>query len=181
MIQTRKPPYRHAFALLLLSAAACALLATPAHAGENTLGAGVHYWRTVDDIRDQGFGKLERTGTSAVVSWQHYSAGVVGVEVDLEYFDKGFGGATTDAYAPQVYLVFGHHFYAAVGAGTTISSGLEKSPSDPFYAARIGINVLLLPRISLDVNANYRNNTFSDLGHAKTDTTTLGALLRVGL
>ena len=112
MIHTPRSLHRHALALLLF-AAACALVATPAHAGENTLGAGVHYWRTVDDIRDQGFGTL-------------------GVEVDLEYFDKGFGGSTTDAYSPQIYLVFGHHFYAAVGAGTIISSGLDKCPSDPF-------------------------------------------------
>lgn len=166
-------------ALLLLS---CATLAPhSASAAENTLGAGIHYWRTVDDLRDQGIGNIDRKGTSGVLSYQHFPGGALGWEVDLEYFDKGFSGSTEEAYAPQVYLVLGHHFYAAVGIGTTISSGLQKNPSDPFYAGRLGISLLLLPSVSLDVNANYRANTFNGLGDAKTDTVTLGALLRFTL
>jgi hypothetical protein len=158
-----------------------ALAALPAQAGENTLGAGIHYWRTVDELRDDGVGDIDSKGTSGVLSYQHFPGGLLGWEIDLEYFDKGFSGSTDEAYAPQIYLVLGHHFYAAAGVGVTYSSGLEKSPSDPFYAGRVGISLLLLPSLSLDVNANYRANTFKGLGDAASDTVTLGALLRVTL
>jgi len=170
------------FALSALALLALAILAPlPALAGENTLGAGIHYWRTVDELRDDGVGDIDSKGTSGVLSYQHFPGGPLGWEIDLEYFDKGFSGSTDEAYAPQVYLVLGHHFYAAVGVGVTYSSGLEKSPSDPFYAGRLGMSVLLLPSLSLDINANYRANTFKGLGNAETDTVTLGALLRVTL
>jgi hypothetical protein len=168
---------RMTLAALVLGAVAT----LPAQAGENTLGAGIHYWRTVDELRDDGFGDIDSKGTSGVLSYQHFPGGPLGFEIDLEYFDKGFGGSTDEAYAPQVYLVLGHHFYAAVGVGVTYSSGLEKSPSDPFYAGRLGISLLLVPSVSLDVNANYRANTFKGLGDADTDTVSLGALLRFTL
>lgn len=53
--------------------------------------------------------------------------------------------------------------------------------SDPFYAARVGLDFVLLPRIHLDVNLNYRAGTFDELDEASSDTITLGAALRFGL
>jgi hypothetical protein len=168
---------RRLFALPVL----LALFAAPAFAGENVLGFGIHYWRTVDDIKDDGFGDIDSKGTSGVVSYQYFPGGPIGIELDLEYFDKGFSGSTEAAYAPQFYLVFGHRFYLATGIGMTYSDGLEDSPSDPFYAGRLGVNVLLLPGVGLDLNANYRSNTYKGLRDAETDTVTLGAILRITL
>lgn len=175
-IKTAKVRLRLLVLPLLLAA-----FAAPAWAGENVLGLGIHYWRTVDDLKDDGFGDIDSKGTSGVVSYQYFPGGPLGIELDLEYFDKGFSGSTEEAYSPQLYLVLGHRFYAAAGVGVTYSKGLEDSPSDPFYAGRLGLNLLLLPGVGLDINANYRANTFQGLRDAETDTVTLGAILRITL
>ena len=71
--------------------------------------------------------------------------------------------------------------YCGVGVGVTISDGLEDDVSDPFYAARLGWDFQVLPRLHVDVNANYRANSFSELEDYDSDSITLGAALRVAM
>lgn len=156
-----------------------AFLAAPA-AAEHRIGAGVHYWRTVDDLAEENF-DVDRDGLAKVLTYQYVPGGLLRLEVDLEYFDKGFGGATEEAYSPQVYLLLGGGWYAGLGAGLTYSSGFADDFSDPFYAARLGLDMELLPRFHIDINANYRFDAWSELGDADTDTVTLGALVRFGI
>lgn len=156
-------------------------LAAPASAAEHRLGGGVHYWQTVDDLEDEGFDEIEEDGRSFVLSYQYVPAGLVKLQLDAEYFEEGFGGATEEALSPQLYLVLGNKLYAAVGVGLTYSDEFEDSWSDPFYAARVGLDLLLLPRTHLDINANYRADAFSELEEADTDAITLGAVLRFRL
>ena len=156
-------------------------LAAPARAADSTIGVGLHYWRAVDDLRSQGF-DIDRSGTSGIVSYQYVPGGLLKLEGDLEYYDKGFGGSTKAAYSPQVYVVVGGSIYAALGVGVIVSRGFaDRDVSDPFYAARVGLDMALLPHIHLDVNANYRFNAFNQLKDVDTGTVTLGALVRFRL
>ena len=151
-----------------------------AEAGEHLLGGGIHYWRTIDELADTGL-EIEDDGQAWVLSYQYRPAGLFSFEIDAEYFEKGFGGADDTAISPQAYLVFGHGWYAALGGGIIYSSAFEDEYSDPFYAAKIGWDLTLLPRVHVDINANYRFDAWSELENADTDTITLGALLRFSL
>jgi opacity protein-like surface antigen len=163
--------------LLIAAAAALILgLTAPAFAADHRIGFGVHHWQTVDDLADQGFTGLDDKGTSGIVSYQYMPEGIFSFELDLEYFADGFGGSTKSAYSPQAYLLVGHGFYAGVGVGNVVSDG---ETSDPFYAAKVGMDFAIIPRVSVDVNANYRFDDWGLIDNAKTDTVTLGALLRL--
>lgn len=167
------------FALCL---AALVLLAgsVPAEAAEHRIGFGFNYWRALDDVVEDDF-DLDEDGLAPYLTYQLVPAGLFRFEADLEYFERGFGGSTAEAYSPQVFVLLGGGFYGGVGVGVTYSSDLPDDVSDPFYAARVGLDFVLLPRIHLDVNLNYRANTFSSLDQASSDTITLGAAVRFGL
>lgn len=168
-------------ALLAVAAWSVGLVLHPAaaHAGEHRLGVGAHFWKTVDDLADDGFSDIEDEGYAWVFSYQYLPGGLLRFEVDVEYYDEGFGGSADAAFSPIGFvLIGGDTLYAGVGLGVTFSDGLEDDVSDPFYAARIGLDFALLPGLSVDVNANYRANAFSDLDEADTDAVTLGAVLR---
>ena len=154
--------------------------ASPAGAAEHRFGLGVNYWQTLDDLVDEGF-DVEEDGLAPVVTYQYRPGGLIGFQIDLEYFDDGFGGATSEALSPQVYLTVGGGLYGAVGVGITYSSDFQDDFSDPFWAARIGLDFELLPKIHLDIHANYRAGTFDELDQADTDSITLGAAVRAGL
>jgi hypothetical protein len=163
-----------AIALLGLAAGSAA----PAQAGEHRLGFGFHYWKTVDELQDDGFDDIDDSGVSEVFSYQYLPSPVLRWEIDVEYFDKGFGGAIERAYSPQVFLLFGRGIYGGLGVGAIYSSGLADDWSDPFYAARAGLDLLLLPKIHLDINANYQFDAWKQLDDVDTDTLTLGAIAR---
>ena len=111
-----------------LFAVGAALAAAPAHAADSTIGIGAHYWRAVDDLRSEGF-DVDRSGTSGIVSYQYAPGGLLKLEADLEYFDKGFGGATKAAYSPQVYLVVGGTLYGPGGPPVFAQSGYQANIS----------------------------------------------------
>ena len=92
---------------------------------EYRLGGGVHYWRTLDDLEDEGFDEIDDSGLAYVLSWQAVPGGLFKFEVDLEYFQEGFGGSTSDAISPQAYLIVGSGFYAALGGGIIYSDDFE--------------------------------------------------------
>jgi hypothetical protein len=151
-------------------------LTVPAAAADQTFGAGIHYWRTVNELADRSF---DRSGAAGMLSYQYLPAGIFTLEADLEYFPKGFGGADDAAWSPQVYVLIGHRLYAGVGAGVIYSQSFSGEVSKVFYAARVGTDFAILPRLHLDINANYRFNDWNQLDQASTDTVTLGALLRL--
>lgn len=163
-----------AIALLALGA----LVAAPARAGEHRLGLGLHYFETLDDIDSPS--DVDDSGNSLVFSYQYLPGGLVRFEADVEYFEDGFGGALDEAWAPQAYVLVGRFFYGGVGVGITHGDGFASGDdwSDPWYAAKVGIDLLLLPKLHLDINANYRADAFSDLDEAESDAITLGASVR---
>lgn len=153
------------------------LIAVPA-AADHRIGFGVHHWQTVDDLADEGFEGIDDKGTSGIVSYQYMPEGIFSLELDLEYFADGFAGSTEPAYSPQAYLLVGHGLYAGAGVGVTHSDG---ETSDMFYAAKVGFDIAIIPRLSLDVNANYRFDDWDLIDEVETDTVTLGALVRLRL
>ncbi len=162
--------------LLLLAAG----LAAPLAAGEHRLGGGVHYWRSLDQLsNDFPDTAIHDDGVSEVVSYQ-YIAGFIRFEAAAEYFDKGFQGSTARAVAPQVYILAGRGVYGGVGVGVTYSDFAHGSWSDPFYIAKAGVDFLLLPKLHLDINADYRFLKWKDIDNYDSDTITFGATVRVG-
>lgn len=162
---------KRGFLLLML----LALIAGPA-AADHRIGFGVHHWQTVDDLADEGFEGIDDKGTSGIVSYQYMPEGIFSLELDLEYFADGFAGSTEAAYSPQAYLLVGHGLYAGAGVGVTHSDG---ETSDMFYAAKLGFDIAIIPRLSLDINANYRFDDWDLIDDVETDTVTLGALVRL--
>lgn len=150
-----------------------------AAAGEHRIGFGYHYWQTVDDLGD--LGDIEDDGFANVLSYQYLPGGFLRFEVDLEYFDDGFAGSSKTAYSPQFFVLVGRFLYAGVGVGITQSDGFASGGdwSDPWFAARAGVDLLLFPKLHLDINANYRADAFEDLDRAKSDALTIGASLRL--
>lgn len=169
-------PWQQALGALILALAIPGLAAA-----EHRIGFGYHYWKTVDDLDD--FSDIEDDGYATVISYQYLPGGLIRFEFDLEYFPDGFAGSSEKAYSPQAYVMVGRFFYAGVGVGVTQSDGFADGDewSDPWYAARAGIDMLLLPKLHLDINANYRADAFKELEEADTDALTFGASLRLTL
>jgi hypothetical protein len=165
-----------AAALVLLAIAT----ASPARA-QASIGVGFHSWRTIDDLRSDGFGNLRRSGVSYLASYQAHLIPLLRVEVDGEIFPKGFGGSTNTAVSPQVFILLGGFVYGGVGVGTIYSSSFNHDFSNPFYIGRVGLNIPLVPRLHLDVNANYEVGAFNQLHNVSTGTATVGALVRFTL
>lgn len=154
--------------------------AAPATAGEHRLGAGLHYWRSVTQLgNDFPDFNIQDDGLSEVVSYE-YLAGFIRVEAAAEYFNKGFQGSTDWAVSPQVYVLVGRGFYGGVGVGVTYSNFAHGDWSDPYYIAKAGVDFLLLPKLHLDVNADYRFLKWKDIHNYDSETITFGATVRVG-
>ena len=155
-------------------------IAAPASAGEHRLGFGLHYWQSVEQLDDDfpDF-DIQDDGVSEVLSYQ-YLAGFIRFEVAAEYFDEGFQGSLDWAVSPQVYILAGRGIYGGLGVGATYSDFANGSWSDPYYIAKAGFDFLLLPKIHLDLNADYRFLEWEDLDDYDSDTITFGATVRVG-
>ncbi len=144
--------------------------------GDHRIGVGANYWRTIDNIDDDSF---DEDGISWIGTYQYWP-GLVGLELDVEWFREGFGGSPEDVYAPQALVLVGRWVYAAGGIGGYYSDG--DFAEDPFYVFRAGLNFQALPALYLDLNANYRFEAWDDLEASETnidsDTVTLGAAAR---
>lgn len=173
--------YSRLLALAFVVLCCWAFIAAPVAAAEKRLGFGARYFRTIDDLDDEGFDDIEDDGYSLVGSLQIAPRGLFSFLFDLEYFEDGYGGASADTLSPQALVVIGHGLYAGVGVGVNYSDDLPDELSDPFYIARAGFQMELVPRIFLDINANYHANAFEALDEADTDAVTLGALVRFGI
>jgi hypothetical protein len=172
--QSGRPNMRKTLVVLL--AALAIPLAGAARAAEHRLGIGEMYWRSLDDLSEAG---IEEDGLAPYLTYQYVPEGIFKLELDLEYYSKGFGGSEAAAYSPLAFVLVEFGIYAGLGVGVTVSDGLSDNVSDPFYAARVGWDFALIPRVHLDLNANYRAGTFEELEDYDQDSITLGAAARV--
>lgn len=147
-----------------------------AHADQR-IGAGLHYWRTVDSLG----GEFDRDGVSYFLSYQTSVLPLLRLQADLQIFPSTFAGSDRTVYAPQALALVGKWIYAGVGVGILYA---DSSFADrPFYLLRAGLDLPILPSLRLDINANYHfsewkgiNEIASDI---ESDTITLGAALRL--
>ncbi len=160
---------------LLLTATLSFILAPGAHA--QGIGIGTHYWRTVDEISDE----FDRDGFSWVFSFQGSIAPLVRYQLDLERFSGDFAGTTKSVYAPQALIIGGRVLYGGAGIGILYSDG--DFANRPFYLLRAGVELPILPRIRLDLNANYHFLDIKGFGDSRvnTDALSFGAMLRLKL
>lgn len=142
---------------------------------DNRLGVGAHYWTTVKNI---DLHNVDEDGFSFMGTYQYWPS-LIGLELDVEWFKSGFAGTDKDVYEPQAYLLVGGLIYGAAGIGAYYSD--NDWGDKPFYALRAGLNLELLPRLYLDLNANYRFEDWSGLkgSDIDSDTITVGAAARV--
>ena len=146
--------------------------------GEQHLGIGVHYHRTLGDIRDAE--DFDENSLGFLMSYRFRGSGsLLAVEFGLEWLPD-YGGSSQSLWQPQAYLILGNLVYGAVGIG--IGSFGGRWQDNPFYALRAGFNIPL-GNLLLDVNANYRFQSakvFEDVDQKDLDALTFGASLRFG-
>jgi len=145
---------------------------------EMRLGVGANYWKSVSSIDDDDF---DEDGLSWIGTAQFGLGDLLKLDLGVEWFEKGFAGSPEDVYAPQLFLILGSTIYAGVGAGYYYSD--SEWSDDPFYAFRAGFNLELLPSVFVDINANYRFESWDGLSEddINEDTITVGAALRFAL
>jgi hypothetical protein len=178
---TQAPRSRRPIAWLVASAALLATLAgpAPADAAKHELGLGMRYWAALDDLDDEGFpDDFDDSGLAWVGSYLFDVEGLLKFAVELEYAREGFGGSTSSAWTPQALVLIGGGLYGGVGIAMTQSSSLPGNRSDPFFIGRIGLDLPLLPRLSLDLNLNWQADAFNKIDHLDSDALTLGAIVR---
>ena len=169
--------------LVGLAVAALILAGSPAaraDAGDRAphrLGFGAHYWKTLDQLKDD-HKSIDDNGISWVGSYQ-YAFPWLKLEGDVEVFPKGYYGSTETTLAPQALLLLGDRADAGAGIGAVYARDLDKRLSDPIYTLRAGLDLELLPRLHLDVNANYYFAEWEDWDRFDTDTVTLGGQVRL--
>lgn len=172
-------PWNRIGLVLLLSVFIACVGQTQALAAEHSIGLGAHFFKTVDDLADDGFGDIEEDGFAYALSWKIEPEGIFFFEIDAEYYPDGFAGATDATLVPSAFLGVGHGWYAAVGLGFAYSDDLTDDVSDPIWTGRVGFDWSILPGLSLDMNANYRAGAFDELESASTDAITIGASIRI--
>jgi len=148
----------------------------PALRAESRIGAGLTYWTALDSI---DIDNIDESGFSYFISFQKRGE-LLGLDLLLEGTPDRFGDR---AWAPQAYLLLGKALYAGAGIGIVYTDG--DFADDPFFALKAGLDLEILPRMFLDISANYRFRDKADLNSGAnkidTDTVFLGAALRFQL
>ncbi len=158
-------------------AALCVLFAASASHAMFSLGAGIHYMKTVGDIKDAP--EFDENAYNLVASAQ-MSLLMFKVEGDVEWVPD-YGGSDESLLMPQVLVLFGGLLYGGAGIGSGYIDGewFDK----PFYSLRLGVDIPLGP-IGVDINANYRfmdTSVFESADSEDLDSVTFGAIVRFKL
>ncbi len=141
------------------------------------LGGGIHYVKTVGDIKDTP--EFDDNAFNLVASAQ-VGKGLFQIEGDVEWVND-YGGSGESLWLPQVFVLIGGLVYGGAGIGTGYIDG--EWFDDPFYALRAGVDFPVGP-VSLDINANYRfmdTSVFDKVDNEDFDSITVGAIVRIGL
>jgi hypothetical protein len=146
--------------------------------GNHSIGYGAHYWRTINDITEEGF---KSDGVGYFLSYQYRPSGIVRLGVDVEAMPEQYAGATENIYLPQAYLLLGHDLYAGVGVGSYFYDWTLSG--NAFYFLRAGLVFNVLPKLAADIFAQYRFENWERIEDAdddiSSDTITLSGALRL--
>lgn len=160
---------------VIMAAFICMLvLGITAEAGSR-LGGGIHYLRTVGEIKDiDGFDENAVGFMGSFLLTQS----ILRLEADIEYIPNY--GIDKAMIQPQAYGMIGDMIYGGVGIGIGYIDG--DFQTNPFYALRAGVD-FFLAGLDLDVFASYRFQKANDLeafGSDDLNSITFGALVRFG-
>lgn len=151
----------------------------------NRIGVGVNYWKTVENLGDdiKNDNGIDEDGFSYLVSYQYVPVMFLRLEAGVEMFPTDFTGGSDPIWAPQGFIMTGvGPVYGGAGIGIYFTDG--EFADAPFYMVRAGLEFELLPRIFLDLNANYRIDDWEKIKEfadtVGTDTIRLGAAVRFG-
>jgi hypothetical protein len=137
------------------------------------LGGGIHYLRTVGDMKDiPGFDE----NSIGIIGSAKYKMLMFTIEGDMEVIPD-YVGSEELMVQPQAYLLLGNFFYGGAGVGVGYLS--KFGWQDPFYALRAGVDFTLGP-VDLDVFASFRFQKAKDLKALDKEdlhALTLGALI----
>jgi len=165
--------------LVWVIAALCVLFTATASRAQLglRLGGGIHYLKTVGDIKDTP--EFDDDAFNFVASAQ-LGTGLFKFEADIEWVPD-YGGSDESLWLPQAFALIGGMIYGGAGIGTGSIDGewFDK----PFYALRAGVDIPLGP-VGVDINANYRfmdTSVFEDIDNEDFDSITFGAIVRFGL
>ncbi len=162
---------RLALASLVLAAAVLTSLPRPAEGG---IGVGVHYLKTVGDMKNTaGF---DENSLGLIGSYQH-SISMLRLEGDVEWINN-YGGSDHSMIQPQAYVLIGSRLYGGAGIGIGY---IDNSWQDaPFYALRAGLT-FPLAKLELDAFASYQfqnASTLQGLTNEDLDAVTFGLIAR---
>jgi hypothetical protein len=163
------------FLRVVLVVCAVALFVAPASAGTR-IGGGIHYLKTVGDIKDTPEFDDSAIGFLGSVA---FAGSLLRVDADLEVIPD-FAGSSEIMWQPQGYLLIGDFIYG--GAGIGIGYLGDFGWQDPFYALRAGVD-FPLGSVDLDIFATYRFQNAKDLeglGSEDMNSITFGAIVRFG-
>lgn len=139
-------------------------------------GGGVHYLRTLGDIKDNP--EIDEN-SFAFMGSVAFSGAMVRFEADLEIIPD-YIGSDEMMLIPQGYVLLGNFIYGGLGIG--VGHLGDFGWQDPFYALRAGVD-FMAGGLDLDVFATYRIQKLSDLEGLSSDDAnaiTFGALIRFG-
>jgi len=142
---------------------------------EYRLGGGLHYLRTLGDIKDAD--KFDEDALGFLVSYQKVFSSLR-FEGDVELIPD-FGGSDKMLLQPQAWVLLGSLIYVSGGIGIGYFDGDWQD--NPFYAIRAGVD-LAVGGLNLDGFASYRfqsSTVFEDLDQNDLDALTLGVIVRL--
>lgn len=141
------------------------------------VGGGIHYLRTLGDIKDVPEFDENAIGIMASAT---KSFPLIRVEADVEWIPD-FGGSSKSLIQPQAWGMVGNQFYGSLGIGIGYFDG--DFQDEPFYALRVGVNFGLFD-LDFDAFASYRfqdAEVFEGFDESDLDALTFGALARFTL
>ncbi|HET9252629.1 MAG TPA: hypothetical protein VFP58_10990 [Candidatus Eisenbacteria bacterium] len=145
----------------------------------SSLGAGIHYLRTLGDITADDTIDLNQDSFSLLASLKS-DMGPLTLDGQVEYiFD--YLGTDEAMWVPSAWALLGKTIYGGAGIGIGHTDG--EWQTNPFYALRAGVEIPL-GGMALDTYASYQFQSgaeLEDLTGEDLDSLTFAALLRFGL
>lgn len=165
-------------ALLALGLAVCLPAATEASGFE--VGVGANYWYSLKDAVDNSF---DEDGLGWMISTRWMFTDYLGLGFELERSPDNFVLLDKPMYAPSAHLIVGSGLYLGLGVGCYYYDG--DFYENEWYNLRLGIKMKIIDPVVIDLNVNYRADSFDEVedvvDNLDSQSLTLGAAIRIDL
>jgi opacity protein-like surface antigen len=161
------------------------------YAVEHSLGIGVHYFYTLQDIKndfnEEFGGDFHRDGIACNVSYRFKPNPHFGLLLELQDYPNGYYAAKS-AYSPRVLVLLGKSLYIGAGAAwnhldweNDVDPSLTQDNwSNTYYLLRAGFDwPFIVEDLKIELSTTYEFNNWSEIKDIDTDLLTFGAGLRV--